>query len=70
MNLVEVIKVMFGPLDLIILGILGYFIVRGEVVERNSFGLGIILGGLIAMGSAYAQSYFGSKGVSNETKPA
>lgn len=48
------VKVIFGFTVLLILAVLAIIIALAKVKEKNSFGLGIILGGLLTLATGFA----------------
>lgn len=59
MNTVEIIKASVGPLIVLLVAGLTYFIITGNVTEKNSFGLPGVVAIISSLATAYAIHYYG-----------
>lgn len=55
---IPILKVVFGFAILIVLAVLAAIIALGKVQEASSYGLNIILGGLLTLAGGYASWAF------------
>jgi thiol:disulfide interchange protein len=64
----DVMKLLFGFLLLVLLAVLAAFIALGKVEQNTSFGLQDILGGLLVLAGGFAHWCFGSSKSKAEPK--